>query len=152
MIYVVGFLFSLDCTCVSGCPRVALIKKNRPDWQKGRLNGIGGKVEPGELSDEAMRREFREEAGEDFIDWRLFMVQQGVSETLYFYVGLARHDTLRRLRSVTDEEVGVYYFNDIVQVVDRRPDMVPNLPWELSLAYLALCSDTPVLHVSFQQP
>lgn len=43
-IYVAGFLFG-------PMPRhnyVALIRKNKPDWQKGKLNGIGGKVEAGE--------------------------------------------------------------------------------------------------------
>ena len=37
--YVLGFLFSPDCK------RVALIIKNRPDWQAGFLNGIGGKID-----------------------------------------------------------------------------------------------------------
>jgi hypothetical protein len=36
--YVVGFAFDTD-------GRVALIRKNRPEWQAGRLNGIGGHVE-----------------------------------------------------------------------------------------------------------
>ncbi len=34
--YVAGLMFSQDKTCV------ALIVKNKPDWQKGLLNGIGG--------------------------------------------------------------------------------------------------------------
>jgi 8-oxo-dGTP diphosphatase len=40
--YACGFLFSLDRT------RVLLIRKRRPAWQAGRLNGVGGKIEPGE--------------------------------------------------------------------------------------------------------
>lgn len=42
---------------------VALIRKAKPAWQAGRLNGIGGKVEPGEDPQLAMAREFEEEAG-----------------------------------------------------------------------------------------
>jgi len=38
--YVCGFLFDM------AFKHVALINKVRPDWQKGKLNGIGGKVEP----------------------------------------------------------------------------------------------------------
>jgi hypothetical protein len=34
---VAGFLFRNNDT------EVALIRKNKPDWQKGKLNGIGGK-------------------------------------------------------------------------------------------------------------
>lgn len=54
--YVVGFYFSplLD--------QVLLIRKARPDWQKGKLNGIGGHIRDGETEFDAMQREFKEEA------------------------------------------------------------------------------------------
>lgn len=54
--YVLGFAFDL-------MGRVAMIKKARPEWQAGLFNGIGGKIEPGETSKEAMSREFLEETG-----------------------------------------------------------------------------------------
>ena len=50
--YVLGFAFD------PRMDRVMLIKKTRPAWQAGRLNGIGGHIEQDELSCEAMRREF----------------------------------------------------------------------------------------------
>ncbi len=40
--YVLGFAFDEDYEWV------ALIKKNRPQWQAGKLNGVGGKIEPNE--------------------------------------------------------------------------------------------------------
>lgn len=55
--YVVGYCFSPDMSAV------ALIEKLKPEWQKGKLNGVGGKVEAGETPQEAMAREFEEEAG-----------------------------------------------------------------------------------------
>jgi len=55
--YVLGFMFNEEIT------EVALIRKNRPVWQAGHLNGIGGHVEPGEAPDIAMAREFLEETG-----------------------------------------------------------------------------------------
>ena len=55
--YVVGFLFNKDET------QVALVRKNRPEWQAGNLNGIGGKMEVGETTNECMQREFKEETG-----------------------------------------------------------------------------------------
>ena len=65
--YVLGFCFSSDHS------KVVLIEKNRPDWQAGRLNGIGGHVEEGETPFEAMRREFREEANyPDELDWECY--------------------------------------------------------------------------------
>lgn len=43
---------------------VLLILKNRPDWQAGKLNGVGGKVEDYDLGPyAAMIREFYEETG-----------------------------------------------------------------------------------------
>jgi 8-oxo-dGTP diphosphatase len=56
--YVLGFAFSRDKN------HVVLIEKQRPDWQKGCFNGVGGKIE---LQDKkpvyAMIREFKEETG-----------------------------------------------------------------------------------------
>ena len=56
--YVAGFAFSPDGE------NVALLTKARPEWQAGLMNGIGGKIEPGELPIDAMVREFQEETGE----------------------------------------------------------------------------------------
>ena len=55
--YVVTFLFNHDCT------KVWLIEKQKPEWQKGLLNGIGGKIEEGETPVDAAFRELKEEAG-----------------------------------------------------------------------------------------
>lgn len=55
--YVNGFLFDPTLS------QVVLIRKNKPPHQEGLLNGIGGKIEPGERPLAAMTREFKEEAG-----------------------------------------------------------------------------------------
>jgi 8-oxo-dGTP diphosphatase len=55
--YVVGFCFDYNHE------NVLLIRKNRPDWQVGRFNGLGGKIEKGESPLAAMGREFVEETG-----------------------------------------------------------------------------------------
>lgn len=73
--YVVGFAFSLDKK------EIVLIEKIKPLWQKGLLNGIGGKIEEGEQPMNAMIREFREETGVEFtihednyLNWNYFAV------------------------------------------------------------------------------
>ena len=43
--------------------RVLLVKKNRPAWQNGRFNLIGGKIEVGETPEQEALRELKEEAG-----------------------------------------------------------------------------------------
>lgn len=55
--YVVGFVFD------SSREHILLIHKNRPEWQKGFINGLGGKIEDGETALSAMVREIQEESG-----------------------------------------------------------------------------------------
>lgn len=66
--YVLGFAFN------NAVDHVVLIHKNRPQWQAGKINGIGGKVEPGEIPIFSMQREFYEETGIEtvFHDWKQF--------------------------------------------------------------------------------
>ncbi len=79
--YVLGFAFSPTGD------RVVLIEKKRPDWQLGKLNGVGGRVENGEKPVDAMVREFKEETGVDTTrdDWRYFglIVGEGVQVILF---------------------------------------------------------------------
>lgn len=74
--YVLGFLF--------GRSSVLLIQKSKPPWQRGLLNGIGGKVEEADEAGEAsatvlnaMNREAEEEAGLVCLDWKAFCVMGG---------------------------------------------------------------------------
>lgn len=57
MNYVLGFMFSPDME------RVVLIRKTKPEFQKGKLNGVGGKIEENETPIKAMIREFQVETG-----------------------------------------------------------------------------------------
>ena len=66
---VVGLAYSRDGS------RVALVRKTAKqgeEWQAGRLNGLGGKMEPGELPLGCMKREAVEEAGAaaDHLRWQ----------------------------------------------------------------------------------
>ena len=46
-----------------GVERILLVKKDRPEYMKGRYNLVGGKIEKGENTIEAAERELKEEAG-----------------------------------------------------------------------------------------
>ena len=48
---------------VSSSEKILLVEKDRPEWQKGRFNLVGGHVEQGEGIAEAAVREFAEETG-----------------------------------------------------------------------------------------
>lgn len=100
--YVVGLAFNREAD------RVALIRKNRPDWQAGKLNGIGGKVEPGETPEQALTREYREEAGVIIAahKWeQIARAQDDERRIIYFR---CFDDAMLRVTSRTDEKVGVF--------------------------------------------
>lgn len=55
---------------------VYLIRRDHPDSQKGKLNGVGGKVEPGETVGACMAREAVEECGYSG-KWTRFGIKEG---------------------------------------------------------------------------
>src|ERR1700690_3869942 len=77
--FVLGFLF--DPSRIA----VLLIRKARPDWQRGKLNGIGGKIEVGEVPSQAMEREFREESGLTVKTWIHFGQFRSGSDLVFCY-------------------------------------------------------------------
>jgi 8-oxo-dGTP diphosphatase len=115
MEYVAGLLYNDDGS------KVALILKNRPAWQAGLYNAIGGKIEPGELSFGAMNREFIEEAGVD-LDWDLRITLVGPGFKVHFF---SYHDSeaLEEIRTCTDEVIGVF------DTYDLPDNIIPNLRW-----------------------
>lgn len=76
MEYVCGFLFEATLR------GVVLIEKQKPAWQAGKLNGVGGKIEEGETPLAAMQREFEEETGAVVPDWTLFRVERFIDGTV----------------------------------------------------------------------
>lgn len=117
---VVGFLFSEDAK------RVVLIKKNRPEWQKGYYNGIGGHVMHGEHFSGAMEREFAEEAGMKVYGWRHFVTLKNKEVEIYFYNAFGDVD---KAISCTDEKIIVF---DVLNLPMK--EVIYNLNWLIPLA------------------
>ncbi len=122
--YVVGFLFDEQRKLV------LLIRKQRPAWQKGHLNGVGGKVEPDETSLQAMDREFKEEAGLVGISWGLFCTiyvknQDSEEAVVDFYRATG---PVMAARTQTDEHL------EIKLVPGLWHELVPNLRWLIPMA------------------
>lgn len=104
--------------------RVVLIRKNRPEWQKGKLNGVGGKIEEGELPSQAAMREFREETGVDYPDWRYVGNLHGSDYVVYVFS--ARCDgIIENIKSTTDEDVFVVPVNKLGGVISNLKWMIP---------------------------
>ena len=128
--YVLGFLFSPDKKSV------ALIRKNRPDWQEGLLNGIGGHIEEGEPPSIAMRREFREETGITISDWVLKIKYRDKDFQLFIFTAVS--DLIVEIRTTTDEKV-------FIMGVNRLAEAIPNLKW-----FIPLLLDPEVLTTEIQ--
>lgn len=120
--YVLGFAFMGD--------EVVLIEKQRPDWQRGFLNGVGGKVEAFDpYAQEAMTREFLEETGVKTTpqDWVYYARVCGPDFVIFvFYVDLTPDAPVQ---TTTDETV-------FIERVDHMEVLqtVSNVPFLVSLA------------------
>lgn len=116
--YVVGLAFN------SMADHVLLIKKLRPEWQKGLLNGIGGKIEKGEAPLEAMHRESAEEAGL-ILDWihkgRMFGTE---FDCHIFY---AYSDDIFKYKQLEMEVLGVFGTenHEFLLMVDNLHFLIP---------------------------
>lgn len=133
--YVVGFLINDGM--------VALIHKNRPAWQQGLLNGIGGHIEPGETPLEAMRREFQEEAGADVTYWRQFVLIKGSSYELYCFTSREPHN----IETKTDEVVEWFWLFNLTE----KP-IIENLKWLVPMADYPELLTGEIIHENPQCP
>lgn len=125
-LYVCGFCFD------AAKDYVALIEKTKPEWQAGKLNGVGGKIEPFELPIEAMVREFKEETSIETSveDWTHFAILENEDWVVHFYK--ATTDQIFNVQSVTEERVDFY---DVDYLLKNDENLtVPNLKWLIPMA------------------
>lgn len=120
--YVVGFLHDGE--------NVALVKKTKPEWQAGKLNGIGGKIEEtDETIQHAMTREFKEEAGLQLYHWRHFLVLTSGIHNIHFFTKETMPGVLRRVKTMEEEEIVIRNAKKL-----NWNKTIPNLEWILPLA------------------
>lgn len=123
----VGFCYDTDAQ------HVLLVRKTRPTWQAGLLNGVGGKVEPGEHFQAAMVREWVEEtpAAPVVPTWEHFVTLLSGEHTIVFFRAFTHWEDLAALhRTVND--VGERLFLVRIESVVANPH-VPNLSWLVPL-------------------
>ncbi len=135
MDYVLGFVFHND-------DYVLLIEKQKPAWQKGKLNGIGGKIEVTadsgipERPAEAMARECREETGLDIPEpaWRHYATMVFDQDSVYVFSTVSNFNP----NDLTEETgTGETLWNEEVTNVllglTYKPAM-GNLPWLIAMS------------------
>lgn len=118
--FVLGFMFNPSRDLV------LLIEKDRPAWQAGKLNGVGGKLEDGEDPMVAMVREFREETGIETSPeaWglRLFIEDLRTNAEIYTFTTVGKIEDAKQMESE----------KPVIVEVDNLPEnVVPNLKWSL---------------------
>lgn len=134
--YVVGFAFNEDVS------KVLLRLKNKPPWQRGRYNGVGGKIEAGETPMQAMDREWSEEtpAGTGSRHWRHFAVLHGSEPSAdgpglspfelhcFFCVGDIVHPVTALQQHGETEKMHIF------PRATLPPNVIPNVRWTLPMA------------------
>lgn len=124
--YVLGFLFDKSGDLVT------LIKKRKPIWQSGRMNGVGGKMKIGEFTHDSMIREFEEEAGVNVPEWDHFAIMHGKEWTCYCFRAFS-DEYIAQVKTMTDEDIEVV---PVVNIITHpKPETtISNIPWLLSVA------------------
>lgn len=120
--YVLGFL--IDRTR----GEVVVVRKNRPAWQSGKYNGVGGKVEVGETLAEAMQREFLEETGHEREDWERYCVLIGHGFQVHVFCAFDSNLDAK-VAQTTDEVIAVrptWWFD--------HTNAITNLEWLIPMA------------------
>lgn len=101
--YVLGYAFLIETE------EVLLIKKTKPAWMVGKLNGVGGKVESEEHPLDSMIREFKEETNIDATDWQCFGKEAPyrLDDTycIHLYYTTISPDQFDQLKQTTDESL-----------------------------------------------
>ena len=127
---VLGFMFDNDLH--PAFRQVALILKQRPKWQEGLWNGIGGHIKEGETPEQAMQREFNEEAGINTDAWERCIEMSGEFEgkhhwVLYTFRAACPLEGLP-VKSETDEKVGTWALSSLWGL-----NTIGNLKWIVPL-------------------
>jgi len=126
--YVLGFIFN------DKYDKVLLIHKNRPEWQAGQLNGVGGHVEENETTESAMAREAKEECNLDIpsTEWVPVCTLESINDEWIVYV-FRSIDVLENFKNNTDEKC------EIVNINKLPKECIHNIPW-----LIPLCLDNNV--------
>ncbi len=132
--YCLGFAFDESCN------NVLLIRKNKPEWQRGLLNGVGGHVEEAESQAAAMVREAKEETGLLLL-WRWVCVLQGINRDnpwrMHVYAAVAANDVLNAATHVHKCSEGELQFWPVM-LVGNHPRKILNLEWLIPLCQQTL--------------
>lgn len=123
--------------------QVLLIQKNRPAWQAGKWNGIGGKIEPNETLLGAMSREGVEEAALA-VPWKYRGLMHGANTDgtpFECHLFTSRPDTLEFMQC-EDELVMLHSVSSVQDL-----DCIANVP---GLVHLLGAEDNTRIGITYE--
>jgi len=120
---VVGFVFCDN--------KVALVRKKRPEWMSGLLNGVGGGIESFDKTPlYAMIREYKEECGVEITGWNAYCFLNCSDSCVYFFRAFVRKEIFEKIiRADNDEEIEHIEVSNLF-----NEKKVSNLSWLIPLA------------------
>jgi len=123
--YVLGFAFNECKNCV------ILIEKQKPEFLKGKLNGLGGKIEGCELPNSAMSREFKEECGIETSpsDWNRFSVLDGPDFLVYVFKTTLKDELFLSAKQTEKEKIFLLPISIL-----KKKKCVSNIHWLIEMA------------------
>lgn len=117
--YVLGFVVNDDGQSI------LLLRKNRPKFLAGRLNGVGGKIEDRETEVEAMVRECLEECDVFIPPDEWFLMGEMGDRVNYLVHVFAANAPLSQARQCTDEQLVTMSWKEFAQASDD--DFAPDV-------------------------
>jgi len=128
--YVLGFAFD-------NYDAVAMILKQRPKFQLGKWNGIGGHVESTDKSlQDAMSREFKEECGQDIPAFRWRLVGTMCDETNFIIYVLTTRVPVLSAHTTSDETVKIFTPGEQAALGGDQYPCLANIPSLLALTQM----------------
>src|SRR5947209_274471 len=120
--YCLGFVFTPDLE------KVLLMHRLRPEWQAGKINGLGGKFEENEDGLNAMVREIREECGLESKkeDWSPVGILEGETWIMDVFGYIFSGDIVE-IKSLEDQQVEWF------EVHNLPMNVISNLQWLIPL-------------------
>ena len=122
------------------------MRKNKPHWQEGHLNGIGGKIEEGELPIDAMQREYEEEVvtptGVDLEikteDWAQLCIWDYGQGCVWFYYTFVDNEEMLKLEQEANdigERFENWPLNELLDTYNiNNSKMIDNLRYLIPMA------------------